>query len=346
MEAVRVNEKYRDDTTSDAEAWEDEHCILESAQGGDQCYSSTLQSFKAFASLPYLGMMIVILVVILLFTRDITAIGGVDGDMASMVTVVDEECSCFQPSRECCERLLLCNHKFGFILSKNLYGPFNHDISRMHINLGSFPNSTAAKDYRHVVLVRNMYDAIVSGYLYHQAGHECWLSPAGRPWRNKRPRHGMEWEKYLRDIDFDLTPTRNRSICKFLADEDLNFGMRVYIHVALQTWYYNIERYFIELERRRQMDPVERTMVVCFEDITNASKQAQIFDSTMDFLFPGGHEQREIPVQPQAYSGGHASSHDPATRRLLLSLVHELDESAFSGALQRLNSLYDCGNEQ
>ena len=37
------------------------------------------------------------------------------------------------------------------------------------------------KDYRDVIVTRNIYESIASGYLYHKTGKECWLSSHGLP---------------------------------------------------------------------------------------------------------------------------------------------------------------------
>ncbi|GKZ01408.1 hypothetical protein MPSEU_001091600 [Mayamaea pseudoterrestris] len=353
---MAMKELYADeqifDNTDDNEGL-DEHCLLD-CESSDEHSQQTIPIFQnsmfqprtSLSWLLFFGTTAVTLIVLLNTNRDIF-VESHSEELAPLVMVIDENCSCFHMDRNCCQRQILRNHKFGFILSEKLYGSFAPNITSTHITPKRMPkaNSTSLKDYRQVVLLRNMFDAIVSGYLYHQSGHECWLSAYGEPVPEKRQRN-MDWERYTRDIQFAYPPGLNRSMCHYLADEDADVGMRVYIHVALRAYYLSIEGYLVELEQRRQVDPVDRTLLVCFEDITNASKQLNIFGQTMDFLYPGGHEYYTIPQQPEVNAGGHASSHDPTTRDSLLHLVHELDENMFGGVLQRLNSLYDCGNDR
>ena len=199
-------------------------------------------------------------------------------------------------------------------------------------------------DYRHVVILRDIFEAIVSGYLYHQTGHECWLSFNG--YKVSHPKN-FNWERYMSLDDVPFPPRNGRSICQYLVDEAPQDAMRVYIDVALSKWYGGIEPYFQEVEQRRSIDPIERTWVVCFEDYTNASKKEQLFQESMDFLYPGG-QHFVIPVLEPAepYTGPHATIHDSETHDRLLKLIHELDESMFGNALQRLNQFHNCARHR
>ncbi|GKY98891.1 hypothetical protein MPSEU_000845000 [Mayamaea pseudoterrestris] len=268
---------------------------------------------------------------------------------ATNTTIINDEnknCSCFQRQRECCDRKVLRTHKFGYLLTQQLYKSFDPVITRHRIAVSQLPVAAVDNnmDYRHVIIVRNMFDAIVSGFLYHQSGHECWLTFNGDRSRHEK---NFDWEKYLQ-YSHSYPPRRGRSLCRYIAHEHLNISMRVYIDVALSKWYAGVEPYFEEMERRKQaaVDSIPKTWVVCFEDYTNASQQLGLFDESMDFMFPGeGRDDYVIPLQPESYDGGHASSHDPATRQALKQLVYELDEQVFGHALEKLNSLYNCGNQ-
>ena len=142
----------------------------------------------------------------------------------------------------------------------------------------------------------------------------------------------------------DYPPRNGRSICHYLSDEEQGIAMRVFIDVSLR-WYAGVEPYFLSARNLERTEKVTRSWVVCFEDFTNASNQRRLFDESIDFLFPGDAPGNiQLPVQPGAYDGGHATSHDPSTRQVLLDLVHELDQTVFNNTLRRLNMLYDCGN--
>ena len=54
---------------------------------------------------------------------------------------------------------------------------------------------------RTVVVIRDLFDATVSGFLYHKTGHECWLDEDGIP--NADTSHPndwllhLDWQKYV-----------------------------------------------------------------------------------------------------------------------------------------------------
>lgn len=228
------------------------------------------------------------------------------------------------------------------MLTQQLYKPFDPKITRHRIGIDQFPNSNTT-DYRHIVIVRNIMDAMVSGFLYHKSGHECWLSFNGVRTSQEKNFH---WEKYLsyHTEGVDIPPRNDRSICRYLVEEDETIAMRVFIDVALSKWYSGVEPYFSEMRKRDQTDTIPRSLVVCFEDYTNLSQQTRLFDESIQFLYPGrrGLEFR-IPIQPDANHAGHATNSDPAVRKPLLELVRELDITVFDSSLERLSRLYDCG---
>ena len=69
---------------------------------------------------------------------------------------------------------------YGHYLPSTSY--YNHYYNN---NNGDMPSTTATipttttivKDYRDVIVTRNIYESIISGYLYHKQGKECYLSP-------------------------------------------------------------------------------------------------------------------------------------------------------------------------
>lgn len=62
-------------------------------------------------------------------------------------------------------------------------------------------------DYRDVIVLRDLYSSILSGYLYHHKGFECKMEDKIRDYLG-------EWEKHL---SYQLQPPANgRSICQYL----------------------------------------------------------------------------------------------------------------------------------
>ena len=75
------------------------------------------------------------------------------------------------------------------------------------------------RDYRTVFVTRNWYDTIISGYLYHQSGRECWLSSGGKSgvtgWLQN-----FNWEDFLEKERGRTTPYWPQfpapNLCKYL----------------------------------------------------------------------------------------------------------------------------------
>ena len=94
-------------------------------------------------------------------------------------------------------------------------------------------------DYRDVIILRNIYDSIISGYLYHLEGKECWLDWYGndRSWdTNLFPSyHTKRWMCYI-----DILSQRTRvydTLCHCLANSTEEDGIRVYIDWVFHAFY-------------------------------------------------------------------------------------------------------------
>jgi hypothetical protein len=133
---------------------------------------------------------------------------------------------------------------YGFVL-----GP-KRAVQRASLEEGPWlaGTTTTLHDARHVVLVRNVYDAIASGYLYHKAGHECHRHPhnASRPWPAGWPKienlHRF-WEYTTTVKDEQIVPAHaQRSLCTYLASETMRDGLRVYMDWAFSVYYQSVEQ--------------------------------------------------------------------------------------------------------
>ena len=141
-------------------------------------------------------------------------------------------CSCWDKGDECCDRKILRAHKMGVVLIRDLIQtPL--DISSSIIHPSELNHSK--KDYRHVVITRPIYDSIISGYLYHKSGRECWLDQEGNArHRNKT----FEWESKLSHPPPRRPPTkRNETLCAYLNEESESNGIRTVVDLALTSWY-------------------------------------------------------------------------------------------------------------
>ena len=254
-------------------------------------------------------------------------------------------CSCWNStaSPSCCHRLILRQHKFGYMITQQLFKPFNPIIQRRNIHPKELLNDT---DYRHVVITRNLYSSLVSGYLYHKSGHECWLSFGGYP-LPKSMQKKIDWENFMTFSDPPYNPCNGRSICQYLLDEKKEMGMRVYMDVALTRWYFQIIPYWSRLQQLATGS--DRIKFICYEDLTNTTLTQSIFEESMDFLFPGGHDYvMPLSLEELTYNqkqSGHSTTRNSKKRERILKLVARLDKTIFNGTFAAMDAILGCHSE-
>jgi hypothetical protein len=291
-------------------------------------------------------------------TRDSNGVNLVEGKLRTNRTTAKNEtgrgarCSCLnaRANGTCCQRAVLRAHKFGHMLTQKLFKPFasTTGILRLPIRPDAFP-SDPLLDYRHVVMTRNFFETFVSGYLYHKSGKECWLTFNG--WRRPRSwgERNVDWRKFVRMSGFDLgpyPPRNNRSICRYLADESEEDGMKVYIAVALSRWYSGLNPYLnVSLKRERQLrDEPKRTLFVCLEDASDAESEESTFYRIMNWLYPRGHRYKypKKATSKDTSHGGHATTTDREVRFRLLQLVRRYDRELFNNSVGKTDAYFDC----
>ena len=211
-------------------------------------------------------------------------------------------------------------------------------------------------DFRHVAMTRNWFDSIVSAYLYHKSGHECWLSERGdenlkhvlwRHWYVRLPFHERNGIPYPNH--------KNRSLCTYLSEESEQDGIRAIIDFALFRWYNGVVSYWKKAQARFHKDGIERVLFVCYEDLTDPYQQEEMFQRILQWLYPDQDMNNvSMPVDVQEllheqkthhsiYSGGHASDHDPLLRERLRTLVKNTDREYFNSTLALSNEIFECG---
>jgi hypothetical protein len=298
-------------------------------------------------------------------------------------------CSCLNSfsNGTCCARTVLRAHKFGFRLAAQWLGELR-DAGDLVLTATIDPvylpppraaaAEVAAADYRHVVMVRNFTEAFVSGYLYHKSGRECWLDPEGiLPADGGTTRERLRgWEAAVASHLGPSDPEpANRSLCRYLADEAEEVGMKVYVAYALARWYRGLVPY---LERTRDgirllpqgtassaagnnSNNNSRSLYVCLEDASDPRRERKVYDSMMEFLFPGGsqdgggrhahpfpskeasaHDEGDAAIIHKRYDGPHATDRDPEQRRRLAELVTRLDNTSFQNRIALTDGLLGC----
>lgn len=205
-------------------------------------------------------------------------------------------------------------------------------------------------DYRHIALVRNPFDAIVSGYLYHKTGRECQLDFYGRPWTKDMLR--SDFARYLQ-MDMSAYPSiHNRSLCEYLAQEPERIGLRVYLDFSLNKFYPNALRYWRSVHKQESLC---RTLFICLEEVPNPSFYPDVFQRSMEWLYPGEVPGKNLSgllklpsTQQLRLAKGHATLGDTsaATRQRLRTLVRQFDRTRLNNQLAVLERLYKCNTKR
>jgi hypothetical protein len=280
-------------------------------------------------------------------------------------------CDCINPAARCCDRTIFRTHKFGTILIGDMFLKFRQTDAKYRIHTLPTPKNLdyalpTTLDYRHVLVTRNWFDAIVSGYLYHKAGYECTMdyrgNATGRVQHHSQyfdlevQYHLKDWDTDLRIVQRQIAPCNNRSFCQYLAEEEEETGIRMVMDFALSRWYKGVVPYYEKAQARMYQTSQQKSLFLCFEDLMDPFKQEDLFHGIASFLFPGLNETKEweLPGAMKAsiekqkethakYEGGHASSHDPILRERLRNLVEQYDREIFNHTVASSNAVFGCG---
>jgi hypothetical protein len=228
------------------------------------------------------------------------------------LTSTTSKCDCYDISAHCCDRTIWRTHKFGTILIGDLFSEYRQKDSKFHVHTMPTPknsdyNLPQTLDYRHVLVTRNWYDAIVSGYLYHRAGYECTIDYKGNEtghiqhhskfFNLEQHYHLVDWDVQLTYTEYYTIPSRsNRSFCTYLQEESEENGIKMIIDFGLSRWYKGVVPYYNKVMKQQQQqqrldDSVEnnKTLFLCFEDLVDPFQQEDLFYNIMTFLFPGNN---------------------------------------------------------
>lgn len=246
----------------------------------------------------------------------------------------DASCSCMNTTaeRDCCRRALKLSHKFGSVLMGTAFRDMMKVYKSLFIAGETHPiNYEDKTDFRHVFVTRNWYDSMVSGYLYHKSGNECWLDINGR---TRKANRTYEWESY---ITFNHTPGNNRTICQYLVEESTQEGLQVYTEWALNKWYRDVAQYWLQAKAHNET----RILHLCYEEIMDPASNA--LQKAVEFLFPGGVPALEVKMQKASEGHSTTSSTSAEERNALLSMVKRMDRALFYNAIATSNALFGCG---
>jgi hypothetical protein len=286
------------------------------------------------------------------------------------------DCSCEKDlgAYHCCQRAVLRVHKMGMMavrswrkellspmLVRNLPAP---EITS-HTDLGTGFRILKDKpikegDYRHVVVTRNWYDALISGYLYHKSGKECWLDWFGRANFSGWLLQEEDWEQSLlspstdknmtfyRSFNMTWNPGNGRLLCQYLIDESEEMGLKVYTAWAMDLYLYPL----LDFQQRRQEQEKQigrnRTKYVCYEQFTNPSTQSGVYHDIAQWLLLDRNLTLKHVITPavkEKERADHTSSKDHALRERLHAILRKLDKDVFGNAIELGNAQFGCGSK-
>ena len=224
----------------------------------------------------------------------------------------------------------LATHKTGSLLTEGYRRKWFHYSSFWW---RIFPSV----DKKTVIVVRDLFDATVSGYLYHKTGNECWLNGHGEP--NSQAKHknaGMKKNKWSKNVNTVPVPDSitypKYDICRALEAVDEKIGIGIYLEWARNEFYAPI------YPLSKQIDPP--TLSVCMEDMVNYPEATAeriynfyIFNNTERYLQKPTTNQRRLASD----AGGHATDSDPVLRKRLYDLAKEVDCEYFNCTTQMWN---------
>lgn len=242
-------------------------------------------------------------------------------------------------------------------------------IARIGFNITNDEHyPTGEGDYRDVFMFRDLYDSLASGYLYHKNGNECWKDIHGGRFVGGN-RFVKNWTDYL---SYDLQVPSGVCLCRYLETSSIEDGMRALIDFAFHYWYPEyLARYAMSLQSPQRR---ERTKFICFEDMAAPSRRDSTRMEILTFLFNGlptanvttgarggylhrleeRHRARLLPPRlprrrqlrgiatATRKEYGHATSHNPKLRALLLQAVKEVDDKYYCGDIAWLASIWPC----
>ncbi|XRB24904.1 hypothetical protein RI054_40g147600 [Pseudoscourfieldia marina] len=213
-------------------------------------------------------------------------------------------------------------HKFGYILGHKLAA-----------NVWGHEKATQVKDPNHnvtkpsIFLVRNLLDAVVSGYLYHKAGKECTVRPNSNRHMRKPNGEVKNWFKHVETQNFTKDESHTH-ICKVLQHRTERDGVYLYAEFAWRLWYQPYEEFVC----RQHEFPLMR---VHFEDLVREQSNLTVTGIAKHFLARG-----EM-LQTNGYHGAHATSRDVRLRQRVRALVEEADKHVLESALSQ-SKLQTC----
>lgn len=272
--------------------------------------------------------------------------------------ISDPNCSCQNISNvatakpKCCLYLMVRSHKMGYTMNAGLLRHYKNIKTVVpSFDYDYFPKIRKANDYRQVLIFRDIYHSLASGYLYHIKGSECWLDEYGKtfkpqPGRLRWASMKTDWDQYL---SYTLDPpNNNRNICKYMSDVDDEMkAMRAYMEWIFQRYFIGSLSLWALAEQVPSVQ--ERTLSICYEDLASSTMYHDVSNSMLNFIFNGTTNHKtwygKPPTEAKEVSA-HSTSHDPELRNRLVGIIKQIDAEYYNGDIAWLNSVLPCQSKQ
>lgn len=265
------------------------------------------------------------------------------------------QCSCVDDfsSIYCCQRAIIGVYNMGLSVVDELrYQLRLKDVAAPEImaehrfgRLFEAAFVSPPMDYRHVVVTRNWYDAIVSGYIHHKSGRDCWLDSFGNPghkgWLLNNTRENWE-QRLLNKTQPWWPPGNGRDLCTYLAVESEEVGLRVFTAWAMSSFMLPLSNF----RRLRQEVEVtkgwKRTKFLCYENVLALNSSS----STELYLWYFPNRTRQIELSAPRFQAGRDVGFDPLLRKRLQELVSQIDTIFYNGTIANGSREFGCRDQE
>jgi hypothetical protein len=259
----------------------------------------------------------------------------------------------------CCRRTFVGVHKGGHLLiNQYRQREFPHVTNAVYCRSKSkatqrLMNMGEGLDYREVAVARDWFEMIISGYLYHKSGRECWLDlwgnlVAGAAESAGSSLLGYDWQGDITNTSasfpwpLSLHTETNRSLCRYLADVSEEDGLLVYTSFALARWLLPFRDY-IQSRRRYDHDSNKRTLYVHMNELDPFSKGYGTLTNRLGDFFGPGTDDVDVLLLPMDQArtsatnyaslqnhSGHDTSHDVDLRGRLEAIIRDVDATVWN----------------
>ena len=247
-----------------------------------------------------------------------------------------------------CQRAITTAHKQGHDLAMNIQKDFFPDIGFAYPAGISKEFKNPPRDYRHILITRNFYDAILASYLHHRHGRECtgpngkgegWLYDLGGTWEGTVAR-------FTRRLDMEWPASKGRNLCTYFAEESEYDGLRVWM-----DWMWTlILQDIVALSKKRRDDDVligeQRTLHICFEDLSQGAKSGDLIKEMHSFLYPFKQTISTADVGVVEGAAGAMVDASPDVLNRLRLVIANLDQELHGGLIGSHSDDFGCGQRE